>query len=96
MDFGEFLGGIRTVDLVLFIYFVGFLVLGFAQGTLRRLIGIGSILFSFFFAANLAEPLGVFLGNNWTQFERSSGLVAAAGGGLVGQGAVLQPADACR
>lgn len=34
--------------------------------------------------------------NNWTQFERSSGLVAAAGGGLVGQGAVLQPADACR
>ncbi len=70
MDFGEFLGGIRTVDLVLFLYFVGFFVLGFAQGTLRRLIGIGSILFSFFFAANLAEPLGVFLGNNWTQFER--------------------------
>ena len=70
MDFGEFLGGIRTVDLVLFIYFIGFFVLGFAQGTLRRLIGIGSILFSFFFAANLAEPLGIFLGNNWTQFER--------------------------
>jgi len=70
VDFGEFLGGIRAIDLVLFIYFAGFFVLGFAQGTLRRLIGIGSILFSFFFAANLAEPLGVFLGNNWTQFDR--------------------------
>jgi hypothetical protein len=45
-------------------------VLGFAQGTIRRLIGIGSILFSFLFAANVAEPLGVFLGNNWTHLSK--------------------------
>ena len=45
----------------------GFFVLGFAQGTIRRLIGIGSILFSFLLAANLAEPLGEFLAANWTQ-----------------------------
>ena len=70
MDFGEFLGGIRTVDLLILLYFIGFFVLGFAQGTIRRLIGIGSILFSFLFAANLAEPLGRFLGDNWTQFPR--------------------------
>ena len=44
------------------LYFMGFFVLGFAQGTIRRLIGIASILFSFLFAANLAEPLGDFLG----------------------------------
>lgn len=70
MEFGEFIGGIQTVDLLLVLYFMGFFVLGFAQGTIRRLIGIGSILFSFFFAANLAEPLGEFLGANWTQFPK--------------------------
>ena len=70
MDIGAFLGGIRTVDLLIVLYFIAFFVLGFAQGTIRRLIGIGSILFSFLLAANLADPLGRFLGDNWTQFPR--------------------------
>ncbi|MGZ8438559.1 MAG: CvpA family protein [Candidatus Limnocylindrales bacterium] len=64
------IAGISTVDLLILLYFIAFFVLGFAQGTIRRLIGIGSILFSFLFAANLAEPLGRFLGENWTQFPR--------------------------
>ncbi len=68
MEIGEFLGGIDAVDLLLFLYFAGFFVLGFAQGTIRRLIGLASVVFSFFFAANVAEPLGDFLGQNWTQF----------------------------
>ena len=71
MNLGEFLGGIGTVDLLIVLYFIGFFVLGFAQGTIRRLIGIGSILFSFLFAANLADPLGRFLGDHWTQFPRA-------------------------
>jgi uncharacterized membrane protein required for colicin V production len=70
VDFGEFLGGIQTVDLLLVLYFMGFFVLGFAQGTIRRLIGIACILFSFLFAALLSEPLGNFLGSNWAQFSR--------------------------
>jgi uncharacterized membrane protein required for colicin V production len=70
VNLGEFLGGIGTADLLIVVYFIGFFVLGFAQGTIRRLIGIGSILFSFLFAANLADPLGRFLGENWTQFPR--------------------------
>lgn len=70
MNLGEFLGGIGTVDLLIVLYFIGFFVLGFAQGTIRRLLGIGSILFSFLVAANVAEPLGRFLGDNWTQFPR--------------------------
>ncbi len=70
LDIGEFLSGISSVDLLLFLYFAGFFVLGFAQGTIRRLIGLASVLFSFFFAANIAEPLGQFLGSNWTQFTR--------------------------
>lgn len=70
MDFGEFLSGFGTTDLLLVLFFLGFFVLGFAQGTIRRLIGIASILFSFLFAANLSEPLGSFLGSNWSQFSR--------------------------
>lgn len=70
MDFGEFVGGITTVDLLLFLYFLAFVVLGVVQGTIRRLMGVGAILFSFFFAANLATPLGEFLGQYWTQFPK--------------------------
>lgn len=70
MDLGAFFEGVQAVDLVIALYFLGFFVLGFAQGTIRRLLGIGSILFSFLFAANLAAPLGEFLGANWRQFPR--------------------------
>jgi uncharacterized membrane protein required for colicin V production len=70
LDFGEFLGGIATADLLLVLYFIGFFVLGYAQGAIRRMIGIASILFSFLLAANLYEPLGSFLGSNWSQFSR--------------------------
>lgn len=69
MDFAEFLSSIGTIDLLLVLYFMAFFVLGYAQGTIRRFIGIGAILFSFLFAANLAEPLGDFLGVNWRQFS---------------------------
>jgi uncharacterized membrane protein required for colicin V production len=70
VDLQEFFGGINRVDLLIFLYFMAFFVLGFAQGTIRRLIGIGSILFSFLFAANVSEPLGAYLGSNWTQFSK--------------------------
>ena len=70
MNPGAFFSSAGAVDLVLVLYFVGFFVLGFAQGTIRRLIGILSILFSFLFAATLSVPLGAFLADNWTQFVR--------------------------
>lgn len=70
MDLGDLLGGFGLIDLLLILLFLGFFVLGFAQGAIRRVIGIGSILFSFLFAASLADPLGAFLGSNWTQFAR--------------------------
>ena len=70
MDLQGFLSNVNRVDLLIFLYFMAFFVLGFAQGTIRRLIGIGSILFSFLFAANVAEPLGNYLGSNWTQFSK--------------------------
>ena len=80
------IAGISTVDLLILLYFIGFFVLGFAQGTIRRLIGIGSILFSFLFAANVADPLGQFLGDNWTQFPRQYAY-------MIGLGAVFSAAS---
>ena len=73
MEIGNFVLGFTTMDLLIIGFFGFFFVLGFAQGTIRRLIGIGSILFSFLFAANLAAPLGGFLGSNWTQFSPEYG-----------------------
>ncbi|MEP6638522.1 MAG: CvpA family protein [Chloroflexota bacterium] len=70
MDVGKFLSGIQGIDFVVILFFLFFFVLGFAQGTLRRLLGIASILFSFLLAANLAAPVADFLGANWTQFPR--------------------------
>jgi len=70
VDVGAFLEGVGTIDLLIVLFFVGFFVLGFAQGTIRRLLGIGSILFSWFLAALLAAPLSDFLGKNWTQFSK--------------------------
>jgi len=70
VDLGAFLEGVGTTDLLIVLFFAGFFVLGFAQGTIRRLLGIGSILFSWFLAALLAEPLSNFLGDNWTQFSK--------------------------
>jgi uncharacterized membrane protein required for colicin V production len=70
VDVGTFLNGVSAIDLLIVLYFIGFFVLGFAQGTIRRLLGIASILFSWFLAALLAAPLSDFLGANWTQFPK--------------------------
>ena len=59
VEIGNFILGINVVDLLIIGFFGLFFVLGFAQGTIRRLIGIGSILFSFLFAANLSASRSV-------------------------------------
>src|SRR5215211_5878719 len=68
LDIGTILEGTSGIDLLILIYFIAFFVLGFAQGIIRRLLGIGSMLFSFLLAANVAKPLSDFLAANWTQF----------------------------
>jgi len=70
VNVADFLGSVNLTDVVIVLVLFGFFILGFIQGTVRRLVGILSILFSFFLAAQLHVPLGVFLGDNWTQFPR--------------------------
>jgi len=68
VDIVGFISGQNLFDLLfIFVLFAAF-ILGWVQGTIRRLLGIASILFSFLLAANLREPLGSFFAENWTQF----------------------------
>jgi len=68
---GEFLGGIDTFDLLVFVGFFGAFVAGYIQGTIRRLLGMASMAFSFLLAASLKDPVGDFLAVNWTQWPRA-------------------------
>ena len=67
MNIGDLLNFNRFDLLVLFLCF-GMFVLGFAQGTIRRVLGLASMLFSFLLAANLRDSLGAYLAVNWNQF----------------------------
>ena len=64
----EFLSQINRFDLLVVLFAFGMFVLGFVQGTIRRVLGLASMLFSFLFAANLRDPLGSYLAANWNQF----------------------------
>ena len=68
MNIGDFITSINRFDLIVVLFLFGMFVLGFFQGTIRRLLGLASMLFSFLFAANLRDPLGSFLASNWNQF----------------------------
>lgn len=68
MDISEFIRSINPFDLLVVLILAALFILGFIQGTLRRLLGIASIIFSLLLAANLRVPLGDFLAPNWTQF----------------------------
>ncbi|MEA2518617.1 MAG: hypothetical protein QOF49_697 [Chloroflexota bacterium] len=68
MNIGEVLASINRFDLLVVLFAFGMFVLGFIQGTIRRILGLASMLFSFLFAANLREPLGGYLAANWNQF----------------------------
>lgn len=75
----EFITSLNPFDLLVGLVLFAFFVVGFVQGTIRRLLGIGAILFSFLVAANLREPLGNYLAANWTQFERSYAIMVGFG-----------------
>jgi uncharacterized membrane protein required for colicin V production len=68
VNIGEILNSINRFDLLVVLFLFGMFVLGFIQGTIRRVLGLASMLFSFLFAANLREPLGSYLAQNWNQF----------------------------
>ncbi len=64
----DFITAINRFDLLVALFLLGMFVLGFFQGTIRRVLGLLSMFFSFLVAANLRGPLGSFLATYWNQF----------------------------
>lgn len=79
MDIVGFITGLNLFDLVVILILALAFVLGFIQGTIRRLLGLGSILFSYLLAANLRDPLGTFFSQNWFQFPAEYSFMIAFG-----------------
>lgn len=79
MNVAEFLRSLNVFDLLVVLVMFAFFIVGYIQGTIRRLLGLASILFSFLVAANLREPLGSFFAANWTQYEREYSYMIAFG-----------------
>jgi len=57
---------IQTFDLVIFLALLAMFVVGYAQGVIRRLLGIAAILFSLVLGALLRQSVGGYLANEWT------------------------------
>lgn len=70
MDIPGTLRSIQTFDVLVVLGLFAMFILGFIQGVIRRLLGLGSILFSIVFAAQVRDLLGNFLATNWTHLPR--------------------------
>ena len=66
MDFKSF----NLFDLLVLLALFGAFVLGYVQGTIRRAVGLLSVIFSFFLAAVLSIPVGNFLAQYWTNYPK--------------------------
>lgn len=74
------IASIKTADLLVFFALFALLILGFMQGIIRRLLGIGSILLSLLIAGQLQGPVGDFLASNWQQYSTEYNHMIAFGG----------------
>ncbi len=77
MDIVGFIKNAPFVDLAFLVGLFAFLFIGVAQGGIRRLLGIISIMFAFLLAANARDTAGDFLAHNWTQFDTGTNRLLA-------------------
>ena len=83
MDVVAFIEGLNLFDILVAFFVAGFFVLGYIQGTLRRLLGLAITLFSLLIALNLRDPLGAWLAQYWTQLPKSYVYMLAFGGAFL-------------
>jgi uncharacterized membrane protein required for colicin V production len=83
VDVVGFVRGLNLFDLLLFVLTFAFFVVGFIQGTLRRLLGLAIVVVSLLFATNLRDPIGSWLAQYWTQFPPEYSYMLAFGGSFL-------------
>jgi uncharacterized membrane protein required for colicin V production len=70
---------IQTFDLVLLLALLAMFIVGYAQGVIRRLLGIAAILFSLILAAQLRDPVGRYLAAEWGALPPAYSFMVAFG-----------------
>jgi uncharacterized membrane protein required for colicin V production len=70
---------IQPFDLVIFLALLAMFVAGYAQGVIRRLLGIAAILFSLVLGAQLRQPLGQYLATEWSTIAPEYSYMVAFG-----------------
>lgn len=71
--------GIQPFDLVIVLSLLAMFVVGYAQGVVRRLLGIAAITFSLFLAAQARQPVGDYLAREWSTIASSYSHMVAFG-----------------
>ena len=64
----DFIQHLNIFDLLVLFGLAAMFLIGFIQRTIRRLLGLAAILFSFLLASTVRDPLGDFLASHWHQF----------------------------
>jgi uncharacterized membrane protein required for colicin V production len=70
---------IQPFDLVIFLALLAMFIVGYAQGVMRRLLGIAAIAFSLILGAQLRQPLGQYLSHEWTSIAPEYSYMVAFG-----------------
>ena len=70
---------IKPFDLVIVLALIAMFIVGYAQGTVRRLLGIAAIVFSLILGVQLRQPLGEYLSNEWTSIATAYSFMVAFG-----------------
>ncbi|HEY4227885.1 MAG TPA: CvpA family protein [Candidatus Limnocylindrales bacterium] len=70
---------LQPFDLVIFLVLLAMFIVGYAQGVVRRLLGIGAILFSLILGSLLRQSLGEYLSHEWTSIVPSYSYMVAYG-----------------
>ena len=71
---------ITPFDLVILLALLGMFIVGYAQGVVRRLLGIAAILFAIVLGSYLRAPLGAYLAEQWTSIDDTYSFMVAFGG----------------
>jgi uncharacterized membrane protein required for colicin V production len=66
-------------DIVIVLALLGMFIVGYAQGVVRRLLGIAAILFAIVLGSYLRAPLGAYLAEQWTSISDDYSFMVAFG-----------------
>jgi uncharacterized membrane protein required for colicin V production len=80
---------ITPFDVVILLALLGMFIVGYAQGVIRRLLGIAAILFAIVLGAYLRQPLGSYLANEWSNIDDTYSFMVAFGAVFVAAAVTL-------